>query len=295
MGRRPRAARRRPAARCASAWRRELPVGGRREPPLGGFGSRRTRVRASRAGRRRHPRASDRVVRREDVQGNGIQPSSRPARDARLDGPDDGLRPGRRADHALPRLQPVQSRVELLRRMVRRVRLAAGLGIVVRGAGQLVGSRRSPGRGATVIARSRDRGDDAGAVRAPRRVAGCRQGGGHRARAVAQPWTRVIGGHAAVAELAFTPDSKWLLSCAMDGAHRWPLDPSAGEAGLLAELGGGPNCYSIAVSPDGREVLRGFGGAKVVSLLGQRGRWLSPRGGPPTRRSVRLHSIPLAG
>ena len=72
--------------------------------------------------------------------------------------------------------------------------------------------------------------------------------------AVAQPWPRVVRGHGdTVAQLVFTPDSKWLLSCAQDGARRWPLDPAVGEAGLLANLDAvGPNCYGIAVSPDGR-------------------------------------------
>ena len=92
--------------------------------------------------------------------------------------------------------------------------------------------------------------------------------------AVAQPWVRVLTGHRqTVYQLAFTPDSKWLVSCANDNARRWPLDPAAGEAAPISDLGT-PWCYGIAVSPDGTQVLRGFGGVKLVPLQGAGGKWL---------------------
>jgi WD40 repeat protein len=78
-----------------------------------------------------------------------------------------------------------------------------------------------------------------------------------------------------VGQLAFTPDSRWLASCAMDNARRWPLAPAAGEAGVLENLVPQPAlCYGIAISPDGTQALRGFGGVKLVSLHGTGGRWL---------------------
>ena len=98
--------------------------------------------------------------------------------------------------------------------------------------------------------------------------------------AVSQPWVRVLRGHTAVVnQLRFTPDSRGLVSCASDNARRWPLDPAAGEASVIENLGSDipTSCYGIAVSPDGTQVLRGMGGVKLVNLHG-RGRTLAGHG-----------------
>ena len=94
--------------------------------------------------------------------------------------------------------------------------------------------------------------------------------------AVSQPWVRVLRGHTdAVNQLRFTPDSRELVSCASDNARRWPLDPAAREASVIENLVPWPaNCYSVEVSPDGTQVLRGFGGVKLVNLHAPGGRWL---------------------
>jgi WD40 repeat protein len=100
--------------------------------------------------------------------------------------------------------------------------------------------------------------------------------------AVAQPWPRVVHGHReSVNQLVFTPDSRWLLSCAGDSARRWPLEPTVGQAGLIARLDAGADyCYGMALSPDGRDVLRGCSGAMLVSLHGSGGRVLIPEKWP---------------
>jgi WD40 repeat protein len=116
--------------------------------------------------------------------------------------------------------------------------------------------------------------------------------------AVAQPWVRVLGGHASggvVHELAFTPDSRWLVSCGADMVRRSPLDAAAGEAAAIENLGSELTvCYGLAISPDGSQVLRGAGGVKLVNLHGHKsavtavalspdGKWVASACGPEIR------------
>ena len=92
---------------------------------------------------------------------------------------------------------------------------------------------------------------------------------------VGQPWARVIHGHSdSVSQLVFTQDSRWLVSCSKDRIRRWPLAPKAGEAGVVANLSGFDACYGVAVAPDGREVVRGYGGVQLVPFHEGGGRWL---------------------
>jgi WD40 repeat protein len=93
--------------------------------------------------------------------------------------------------------------------------------------------------------------------------------------AVRQPWVRVFRGHTnRIAQLAFTPDSKWLLSCGGDEPiHLLPTDATSGPAATRPlEVG---ECRSLAVSPDGKSVLQGGPrGAYLGPLAGGSGRWL---------------------
>jgi WD40 repeat protein len=54
-----------------------------------------------------------------------------------------------------------------------------------------------------------------------------------------------------VQDLAFSPDSKRLASCARDGALLWDVDGSGGRMRRV-ELGGDYYCYGVGFSPDGR-------------------------------------------
>jgi WD40 repeat protein len=81
--------------------------------------------------------------------------------------------------------------------------------------------------------------------------------------AVDQPRSRVLRSEAI--KLAFTPDSKWLVTCGLDSVGRFPLDPGAAQmAGLFTSQA----CYStFAVSADSRTVLVGLPiGVQAVSM-----------------------------
>jgi WD40 repeat protein len=102
--------------------------------------------------------------------------------------------------------------------------------------------------------------------------------------AVRQPRVRVIRAHTQTnVRIAFSPDSKWLLSCAGDDPiHRWPLERKSDPATTLPlEVG---RCSSLAISPDGRNLLQGGTlGAYIGPLAGGSGRWLvrtDPEDGP---------------
>jgi WD40 repeat protein len=93
--------------------------------------------------------------------------------------------------------------------------------------------------------------------------------------AMRQPQVRILRGHTQpIIRLAFTPDSKWLLSCAgSDPIRRWSLDAKGGPGGTLPlEVG---SCRSVAVSPDGTNVLQGGPlGTYLGPLDGGSGSWL---------------------
>jgi WD40 repeat protein len=96
---------------------------------------------------------------------------------------------------------------------------------------------------------------------------------------IRQPWPRVMRGRTGrVFGLAFTADSRHLLSCAFDGIHLWPLDPAdgAGQRRISKEA----ICYGMTLSPDGREVLWGAAGAQRTPLSGGGDAWLLPPGQP---------------
>ena len=82
--------------------------------------------------------------------------------------------------------------------------------------------------------------------------------------AVDQPRSRVLRSEAV--KLAFTPDSKWLVTCGRDSVGRFPLDPGAAQtAGLFTSQA----CYNaaLAVSADSRTVLVGLAvGVQAVSM-----------------------------
>jgi WD40 repeat protein len=94
--------------------------------------------------------------------------------------------------------------------------------------------------------------------------------------AVGQPRVRVIRRHrAGIRRLVFSPDGRWLLSCAPDGIGYWPMFPGRPpQEGLLVE----EYCYGgPALSPDGRRMLFGKpGGVSVVSLPDGNVRSLDP-------------------
>jgi WD40 repeat protein len=85
--------------------------------------------------------------------------------------------------------------------------------------------------------------------------------GQRRVRIITAPSGRVF-------TLAFTPDSKALLSCAADDAvRRWPLDAQGVAAGPLAGTAGG--CRDLAISADGQRLVRsGRGGVFVGPVAG---------------------------
>jgi WD40 repeat protein len=89
--------------------------------------------------------------------------------------------------------------------------------------------------------------------------------------AIRQPRVRIIP--RASLRIAFTADSKSLLSCGQDDLRRLPLEAAGGSATTLPLEKGG--CLAVAVSPDGRNVLRGGPvGVHLQPLAGGSGRWL---------------------
>jgi WD40 repeat protein len=93
--------------------------------------------------------------------------------------------------------------------------------------------------------------------------------------ALAQPWARVLTGHAhKVNRLQFTRDSHSLLSCGHDSVRSWPLGAGQGGARRIATEYH-PWCFDAALSPDGhRLLLVGPVGAWLASSFDGRGRWL---------------------
>ncbi len=76
---------------------------------------------------------------------------------------------------------------------------------------------------------------------------------------VASRWRRVLPGLANAGSLAFSPDSRWLTTCpAYLPVRQWPLKASDGAVGTLTP-GEGEGCHSVALHPEGREVLVGTG------------------------------------
>ena len=72
---------------------------------------------------------------------------------------------------------------------------------------------------------------------------------------VATPWRRVLPGFAAAHSLAFSPDSRWLISCPVwQPARRWPLKARDGDAETFAAE---EACHWVAAHPAGRGVLVG--------------------------------------
>ena len=89
-------------------------------------------------------------------------------------------------------------------------------------------------------------------------------------------------------DLAFSPDSGLLASCARDGAMIWPLDAAAGRRRRIA-LGGDYYCYGVHFAPDGKHL------ALNSPYLGT---YLVPLDGGPPRvlidfRGQRLAPMPL--
>jgi WD40 repeat protein len=83
--------------------------------------------------------------------------------------------------------------------------------------------------------------------------------------AIHQPWPRVLRGPTGnVFQIAFTPDSRGLLSCAYDGVHVWPLDPGSGSG--HRRISEEKLCYTMAPSPDKRELLWGAIGVRRSTI-----------------------------
>jgi WD40 repeat protein len=86
--------------------------------------------------------------------------------------------------------------------------------------------------------------------------------------AIRQPWARVLRESTGLAgQVAFTRDSRRLLSCGERGLHLWPLDPGSG-AGQQRISPPGMLCYGMALSPEEREVLWGAVGNYGTRLSG---------------------------
>jgi WD40 repeat protein len=85
------------------------------------------------------------------------------------------------------------------------------------------------------------------------------------------PHALVLRGHAEgpIERLAFSGDSRALVSCARDGARVWPLT-SAGGRQRLIPVGGEYMCYDIGVEPAGHDVVVAspFKGIYVVPIQG---------------------------
>ena len=91
---------------------------------------------------------------------------------------------------------------------------------------------------------------------------------------VGQPWARVLRGHTdSVSQLIFTPDSRGLVSCARTTCAAGPSIRRRGRPASSRTSSLRTSCYGVAVAPDGREVVRGYGGVQLVRLH-EGGRWL---------------------
>ncbi len=100
------------------------------------------------------------------------------------------------------------------------------------------------------------------------------------------PYARVMNGHTEgpMESLAFSSDSRYLVSCARDGARVWPLAAGMGAQHGI-DIGSDYMCYGAAVSPDGRQVA-------VASPLN--GLFLAPIDGGPARRLLDFSGRRLA-
>jgi len=105
------------------------------------------------------------------------------------------------------------------------------------------------------------------------------------------PWPRVLRGHASAAvEIAFTPDSQRLVSCANDGARVWPLNPQAGTARIL-DYEGPYTCYGIAPDAEGaRALVAATGSAGFLAALDGQGEAQTLVRIPPTE-SIRSAAL----
>ncbi len=76
-------------------------------------------------------------------------------------------------------------------------------------------------------------------------------------------------GEGPIHDVAFSPDSSLLVSCARDGAITWPLDRSRGGARRV-DLGSDYYCYGVAFAPDGQRFALNspYLGAYLVPLQG---------------------------
>ena len=85
------------------------------------------------------------------------------------------------------------------------------------------------------------------------------------------PHALALRGHAEgpIQRLAFSADSRFLVSCARDGARVWPLTPAGGRQRLVP-VGGDYMCYDVGVEPSGRDVVVAspFKGIYVVPIQG---------------------------
>jgi WD40 repeat protein len=85
------------------------------------------------------------------------------------------------------------------------------------------------------------------------------------------PHAIVLRAHAEgpLLDLAFSRDSKFLASCARDGARLWPLDGSDGRMRRV-EIGGDYSCYGLGFTPDARHLALNspYMGTYLVPLKG---------------------------
>jgi DNA-binding winged helix-turn-helix (wHTH) protein/WD40 repeat protein len=97
--------------------------------------------------------------------------------------------------------------------------------------------------------------------------------------AIHQPWPRVLRGPTGnVFQIAFTANSRNVVSCAYDGLHVWPLDPASGSG--HRRISKDKLCYTTALSPDGRELVWGANGVRRTTIAdGQERSVLSPLSG----------------
>jgi WD40 repeat protein len=76
------------------------------------------------------------------------------------------------------------------------------------------------------------------------------------------PWKRVLPGYSSGWGVAFSPDSRWLVSCPTGAAARvWPLRPADGPARSLLPP---EPCFGVAIHPAGTHVLVGTTEGKVL-------------------------------
>jgi WD40 repeat protein len=79
---------------------------------------------------------------------------------------------------------------------------------------------------------------------------------------VSSPWKRVLPGYSSGWGVAFSPDSRWLVSCPTGAAARvWPLRPADGTARSLLPP---EPCFGVAVHPAGTHVLVGTTEGKAL-------------------------------